>query len=162
MGSPLGPTLANAFLCFYEKKGLEQCLDEFKPVYYGRYVDDIFALFRSWDHLINLRDYLNKCHPNMKFPFEEENNRKFSFLDLEVSWEGNTFASTVYRKPTFSGVGTHFDSFYLPHVNGMIYTLVFRCFSIFSNWTNFHNKLVFLKNIFLKNGYPISFRDKCF
>ena len=45
---------------------------------------------------------------------------------------------------------------------GMIYTLVFRCFSICSNWTNFHNELVFLKDIFLKNGYPISFIDKCF
>ena len=44
----------------------------------------------------------------------------------------------------------------------MIYTLVFRCFSICSNWTNFHNELVFLKDIFLKNGYPISFIDKCF
>ena len=41
----------------------------------------------------------------------------------------------------------------------MIYTLVFRCSSIFSNWTNFHNKLVFLKDIFLKNRYPISFID---
>ena len=30
MGSPLGPTLANAFLCFYEKKWLEQCPEEFK------------------------------------------------------------------------------------------------------------------------------------
>ena len=44
----------------------------------------------------------------------------------------------------------------------MIYTLVFRCFSICSNWTNFHNELVFLKDIFFKNGYPISFIDKCF
>ena len=33
MGSPLGPTLANAFLCFDEKKWLEQCPEKFKPVY---------------------------------------------------------------------------------------------------------------------------------
>ena len=33
MGSPLGPTLANAFLCFYEKKRLEHCPEEFNPVY---------------------------------------------------------------------------------------------------------------------------------
>ena len=31
MGSPFGPTLANAFLCFYERKWLEQCPGEFKP-----------------------------------------------------------------------------------------------------------------------------------
>ena len=85
MGSPLGPTLANAFLSFYEKKWLEQCPDKFKPVYYRRYVDVIFVLFKSHNHLIKLRDYLSKCHPNMKFSFGEEKNEKLSFLNEEVS-----------------------------------------------------------------------------
>ena len=44
MGSPLKPTPANSFLCFYEKKWLEQCPDEFKSAYYRRYVDDIFCI----------------------------------------------------------------------------------------------------------------------
>ena len=39
----------------------------------------------------------------MKLSFEEEKNRKLSFLDVEVSREGNKFATTIYRKPTFSG-----------------------------------------------------------
>ena len=34
MGSPLGPTLANAFLCHYEKLWLDSCPPEFKPVVY--------------------------------------------------------------------------------------------------------------------------------
>ena len=42
MGSPLGPILANAFLCFHEQIWLNECTDEFKPAYYRRYVDDIF------------------------------------------------------------------------------------------------------------------------
>ena len=138
MGSPLGPTLANAFLCFYEKKWLEQCPEEFKPVYYRRYVDDIFVLFRSQDHLIKFRDYFNKCHPNMNFTFEQEKNGKLSFLDVDVSRDGNTFVTSVSRKPTFSGVYSHFDSF-LPSTYkiGMIYTLVFRCFRICSDWNKF-------------------------
>ena len=99
----------------------------------------------------------------MRFSFEEEKNGKLSFQDVEVSREGNKFATTVYCKPTFRGVYTHCDSF-LPttYKFSMTYTLVFRCFSICSYWTNFHNELVFLKDIFLKNGYPISFIDKCF
>ena len=99
----------------------------------------------------------------MKLSFEEEKNGKLSFLDVEVSRKGNKFATTVYRKPTFSRVYTHFDSF-LPTTYKfcMIYTLLFRCFSICSNWTNFHNELPSLKDIFLKNGCPISFIDKCF
>ena len=62
----------------------------------------------------------------MKFSFEEEKNGKLSFLDEEVSREGNKFATTVCRKPTFSGVYAHFDSF-LPtaYKFSMIYTLVF-------------------------------------
>ena len=84
MGSPLGSTLANAILGFYEKMFLEQCPDEFKPAYYRKYIDDIFVLFKSGDHLIKFRDYLDKCHPNMKFSFEEEKNGKLSFLDVEV------------------------------------------------------------------------------
>ena len=76
MGSPLGPFLANAFFCFYEKNWIKQCPDKFKPVYYRRYVDDIFVLFKSRDHLIKFRDYLNKCHHNMKIYFEEENRRE--------------------------------------------------------------------------------------
>ena len=111
MGSPLGPPHVNAFLCFHEKKWLEQCPEEFKPVYYRRYVKDIFVLFRPCDHLIKFRDYLNKCDPNMKFSFEEEQNGKLPFLDIEVSRERNKFVATVYRKPTFSGVYTHFSSF---------------------------------------------------
>ena len=148
---------------FYEKKWLEQCPEEFKPVYYRRYVDDIFVLFRSQDHLIKFRDYFNKCHPNMNFTFEQEKNGKLSFLDVEVSRDGNTFVTSVYRKPTFSGVYTHFDSF-LPSTYkiGMSYTLVFRCFRICSDWNKFHKEIIFLKDIFLKNGYPTSFIDKCF
>ena len=44
----------------------------------------------------------------------------------------------------------------------MVYTLAFRFFPICSNWTHFHNELAFLKDIFLKNGYPISFIGECF
>ena len=45
MGSPPGPSLANAFLAHYEQVWLDDCPVEFKPVYYKRYVDDIFVLF---------------------------------------------------------------------------------------------------------------------
>ena len=47
MGLPLGPTMTNVFLSFYEMKWLEQCPNKFKPVFYRRYVHDIFVLFES-------------------------------------------------------------------------------------------------------------------
>ena len=44
----------------------------------------------------------------------------------------------------------------------MIYTLAYQCFKICSDWTKFHEELNFLKDVFLKNGYPLSFIDKSF
>ena len=160
---PLGPTMANFFLSFYEMKWLEQCPNEFKPVFYRRYVDDIFVLFQSAEHLSKFHTYLNTCHPNMSCSFEQEINDKLSFLDVEVSRQQGKFVTTVYRKPTFSGVYTHFDSF-LPEVYkvGMIYTIAYRCFKVCSNWTKFHEELNFFIHVFLKDGYPLSFIDKCF
>ena len=83
MGSPLGPTMANIFLSFYEIKWLEQCPKVFKPVFYRRYFDDIFVLFESAEHLSKFRNYFNTCHANMSFSFEQEKNGKLSFLDIE-------------------------------------------------------------------------------
>ena len=54
MGSPLGPSLANAFLCHHETKWLNYCPDKFKPVLYKRYVDDIFVLFKDLNMLNHL------------------------------------------------------------------------------------------------------------
>ena len=51
MGSPLGPTLANVFLCYHEKIWLQNCPSEFKPIIYRRCVDDTFLLFRSKNHI---------------------------------------------------------------------------------------------------------------
>ena len=66
MGSPLGPTLADAFLCHYEKFRLDRCPPEFKPVLYRRYVDDIFVLFKSKDHLLLFAKYKNTRYKNLK------------------------------------------------------------------------------------------------
>ena len=47
MGSPLGPTLANIFLCYHETTWLKNCPKSFKPVCYKRHVNDIFVLFEK-------------------------------------------------------------------------------------------------------------------
>ena len=47
MGSPPGSALANALLSYQEKNWL----NIYKPIFYRRYVDDFFILFKSNDHL---------------------------------------------------------------------------------------------------------------
>ena len=90
----------------------------------------------------------------MSFSFEQEKNGKLSFLDIEVSQEKGKFVMTVYRKPTFSGVYTDFESF-LPTIYkfGMLYTLPYHCLKICSDWTKFDEELSFFEtSIFLKTG----------
>ena len=127
MGSLLGPTLANAFLVHFEKNWLQNCPSDFKPHYYRRYVDDIFVLFTSPKHLEAFRNFLNGRHANMSFTIESEKQNRMSFLDIAIIREDKTFTTSVYRKPTFSGVYTHFGSL-LPSTYkfGTIYTLAYR------------------------------------
>ena len=143
MGSSLGPTLANAFLCFHEQIWLNECPEEFKPVYYRRYVDDIFALFRSPDYLQKFKNYLNSRHRNISFTCEKEQNNSMHFLDVLITRTSNGFKTSVYRKPTFSGVYSNFNSFIFEEYKvGFIFILLFRTFSIVSNFKNFIQKYV--------------------
>ena len=91
----------------------------------------------------------------MSFSIETERQNKFSSLDIEIIRGQGKFTTTIYRKPSFSGVYSNFESF-LPSVYkfGMLYTLVYRRFPICSDWTKFHAELIFLKEIFRKNVYP--------
>ena len=45
MGSSLGPALANIFMCSFKSKWLRDCPNDFKPLSYRRYIDDIFYCF---------------------------------------------------------------------------------------------------------------------
>ena len=127
MGSALGPSLANAFLANYEQIWLNDCPDEFKLVYYKRYVDDIFI--RSPHHLEKFNEYLNGKHANIKFTSEKEFNGSLPFLDVLISRNKEGFTTTVYHKPTFSGVYSNFNSFIADeYKHGLIFTLLFRIF----------------------------------
>ena len=111
IGSALGPTSANVFMCHFENIWLENCLAHFRPIAYRRFVDDTFLLFRTKDHVEKFKNYLNKQHKNIKFTSEIEENSSLSFLDITITRENSKFVKSVYRKPTFSGVFTNFESF---------------------------------------------------
>lgn len=139
MGSPCGPTLANAFLCYYEKVWLDECPNNFKPLIYKRYVDDTFLLFEDPSHVDQFLDFLNNKHPNIRFTKELENNGELSFLDVRVYKDANTgfLETSVYRKKTFTGLSSNFFSCepVIYKINA-IRTLVYRNFNICSSYIN--------------------------
>ena len=151
MGSPFGPTLANTFLCHYEKEWLDSCPTELKPKLYKRYVDDIFVMFRSRDDVKKFADYMNTKHPNIHFTFEIEDQNSFSFLDIKIirNTAKKAFETSVYRKSTFGGSFTNFKSFIpMTYKTGLLETMLFCCFSICSSSEKFHEEIVKLKEIF--------------
>ena len=85
IGSPLGPTLTNAFLSHYEKIWLNDCSSQFKPVVYRHYLDDIFVLFKSKEYLKHFANYMNSKDKNINFSFETEDSNNFSFLDVKIT-----------------------------------------------------------------------------
>ena len=111
MGSPLGPTLANVYMCHFENIWLGNYPAHYKPTVYRRFVDDTFLLFRTKYHVEKFKNYINKQHKNIKFTSEIQKNDSLSFLDITITPENNEFVTSVYRKPTFNRVFTNFERF---------------------------------------------------
>ena len=161
MGSPLGPTLVNIFLCYHETTWLKNCLKSFRPVYYKRYVDDIFVLFEKLKQVSRFVKYMNKRNKNIKFSFETEKDNYFSFLDVKTCREKDKFAKNFFWKDRFSSVYINFNSFVaLKHKFGLVYTLLHKSFTIASDFSKFHFEVETLKKTLHKDAYPTKFVDK--
>ena len=162
MGSPLSPVLANIFLGHWEEIWLHECPLKFAPKYYKRYIDDTFVLFSSYEDVKKFHKFLNSRHVNMKFTYETEVNNMLPFLDVEVRRGAGKFLTSLYRKPTFSGLYTNYHSFISDsYKKGLIYTLLFRALKITVNLDSFQSEVSFLKNILKKNSYPEHFIERC-
>ena len=104
---------------------------KFKPSFYRRYVDDIFVLFESSESANSFCKFMSSKHKNINFTVEKENVGSLSFLEVNICRENGKFVTSVYRKPTFSGVFTNYDSFIPTYQKrGFLHTLLHRNFRI--------------------------------
>ena len=68
----------------------------------------------------------------------------------------------MYHKPTFSGVYSNFNSSISEeYKGGLIFTLLFRTFSIVSDFSGFHSEVCHLKEVLKKNAFPIKLIGSC-
>ena len=150
MGSPLGPVLANIFLGYCESL-IE---DDMWPDMYCRFVDDTFSLFCGRSNALEFLHCLNSLHPALRFTMEEEVENRLPFMDVLVLKEKSGFSTDIYRKPTFTGTYTRWDS-YCPTGQkiSLIHSLTQRAKKICSS-KHLANEVDRLKAIFEKNGYP--------
>jgi reverse gyrase len=75
-----------------------------------RFVDDVFAVLKNETNVEKVLEVLNTPHPNIKFTIEHEKKNKLPFLDTCVTRTEETFKTTMYRKPTFTGVYLNWTS----------------------------------------------------
>ena len=84
IGSPLAPVLANVFMGFCQSKWLNE-YNLNKPEFYLRYVDDVLAAFDKEQDSLNLFNFLNNKHPDIKFTIEKQVNYSIAVLDVFIS-----------------------------------------------------------------------------
>ena len=107
MGSPVSALMANLTMEYVERK----ILAEFPAVvYWKRFVDDTWVVLPQSD-VSRFHTYINSIEPSIKFTMEEEEDRKISFLDVEIDRSTDESVSFgVYRKATHTGRYLNFDS----------------------------------------------------
>ena len=105
---------------------------------------------------------MSSKHQNINFTVEQENIGSLSFLDVKICFENSKFVTSVYRKLTFSGVFTNYESFIPKYQKrGLLNTFLHRSFSICCDFKTFHFEIDHLKAILIKNNYSSNFIDSC-
>ena len=93
MGGPLSVTFSDIYMVKMEN----DVVIPSKPIFYHRFVDDIYSRLKLGDNI--LFDQLNSYHPNMKLTIEVNLSR---FLDSKLTNINGTYKFNVYWKNTKS------------------------------------------------------------
>ena len=101
MGSPLGPLMANAFMCSVEEK---LARENKLPSFYKRYVDDTLAPLRDLSDATDLLACHNEAHSSIQFTMEIATNDRLPFIGMEIIKIDGSLETCVYRKKTNKGL----------------------------------------------------------
>ena len=62
----------------------EKYFKKFRPIYYKKFLDDIFLLFEKPEYLQLFLAYMNKEHPHIKFSNETRKNLVLPFYETKA------------------------------------------------------------------------------
>ena len=86
----------------------------------------------------------------------------FQFLGVKVIREDNVFTTSVYRKPSFSGVYTHFDSYMpLSYKFSLVSTIIFLSFSTSTFKSKHSNEVYQIKKRIRSNSKMVVYLIEC-
>lgn len=107
MGSPLGPALADIIIELYDRKMPE---DDW-PELYSSCVDDVFSHFTNKGASVEFCELLNSLRSALCFTCDGEHEGSLPFLNVKVTRTVDGIESSIYRKPTFTGLYMPWDSY---------------------------------------------------
>ena len=152
MGSPLGPLMANSFMCMLEKRLSDS---NALPSYYRRYVDDTIAVFSSHEDHIKFFDTINTLHPSIKFTAELAKDNILPFIGVNISKANEVLHTAVHHKHTDSGLLLHFHSHTdIKYKRALLRTMITRAYRLSSSWHALHEECSHIHRVFTALRYP--------
>jgi len=108
------------------------------------------------DQATNILNIFNSFHDKLQFTIEWKNNRRLSFLDLQLEVVNGSIVLDWFHKETFSGrFLSYFSNHPHDHKVGTMYNLVDRV--ILLSHPNFQQKnLKLCVKLLLENGYLLN------
>ena len=156
-GTAIGTKFAPPYACIYMDEVETEFLEtqNFKPLVWMRYIDDIFFI---WTHgeekLKNFMNEFNNFKSNLKFTFESD-SECINFLDLNVKLNNGRLTTSVYIKPTDRHQYLHYRSSHPDHIKrSIVYSQTLRVSRLCSFKEDFLDHSEKMKTWFSKRGYP--------
>jgi len=148
MGSNLGPTMAEFAMHLVEQNMPST------PIFYKRYVDDVFCIFKSKSESLRFLDDINGIHSNIQFTVEHIENNNITFLDLQITYEHNTIQTCQHLKATNTCIYQNNKAFSpFNHKTAAIRSLTLRAYKLASTQELFENSFKKIMYIFINNGF---------
>ena len=107
MGGSLGPVLANIIMTEFKQTVVKPLIDRKLIPFYCRYAEDTLLLIKPDTIDVILDCFSHEFDKNIRLTYDLFENTTPHFLDIKISPNG----TGIYRKDTFSGQYTNFDSF---------------------------------------------------
>ena len=153
-GPPLGPLMANVFMCHLEEKFTR---DDLMPRLYRRCVDNTLARMPNTDAATMFLATLNGLHPSSSLTMELSVDDRIPFIGIDIIKNGTKLETQVYRTPTNTGLLLHFHSYTDKHYKDSLLKTMLHCAYALSSTTEaFDQECAKLRYIFSRFDYPWS------
>ncbi|XP_067131926.1 uncharacterized protein [Centruroides vittatus] len=100
MGSPISGILCELVVRKLEKSVLFDFRKDI--VYFKRYVDDIFILWKNNRKINEFIEGINRNNDGLKLKLEQKSSVTIHFLDINIQFKNGHLSTSVYVKPTHS------------------------------------------------------------